>query len=395
MKCQAVKKEANQSKTSSFTDNLEGISQNHQDVRHHPIIARLDTMSQMADQFEKYVEEPLQLKEQLNSLLQAVKLMQTEGIQNSDHTDDDEERGQDEDMPSVASSVEEHAQEMKERGSFTSSPDDDHNDEEGYHDELQEQNLMNDARFGLRPQDITETSRRNGRSKSRAESTRRSVPLSTSDYGDEDDNQDNKAIRLSASCKLATTMNRVKQKKSKMNFSNVSEGIDDMQEHPTIGAGAGESMDEYERGLKMMEDAVGPLGDNDDEAADDIDPELGDDENDVGNEFYNQLKKESQQKKQKRKEMYTVAPKYPTLDTEVEGERAIGNMIMKNRGLIPHKNKLNRNPRVKKREQYRKALIRRRGAVREVRTNEAHVYGGEATGIKAGLSRSRKLGVRK
>ena len=74
------------------------------------------------------------------------------------------------------------------------------------------------------------------------------------------------------------------------------------------------------------------------------------------------------------------------------GERAIGRYIMQNRGLVAHKPKINRNPRVKKREQYRKALIRRKGAVREIRTEEGHVYGGETTGIKSGISRSRKLG---
>ncbi|KAL3823832.1 hypothetical protein ACHAXA_004104 [Cyclostephanos tholiformis] len=83
------------------------------------------------------------------------------------------------------------------------------------------------------------------------------------------------------------------------------------------------------------------------------------------------------------------------LDTEVDGERAIGKTIMKNRGLVAHKPKINRNPRVKKREHYRKALIRRKGAVREVRTDEGHVYGGEATGIKSDISRSRKLGSRR
>ena len=75
----------------------------------------------------------------------------------------------------------------------------------------------------------------------------------------------------------------------------------------------------------------------------------------------------------------------------MQGERAIGYTIMKNRGLVAHKNKLNRNPRVKKREQYRKAIIRRKGAVREVKTLEQGVYKGEGTGIKAGISRSRKL----
>lgn len=64
---------------------------------------------------------------------------------------------------------------------------------------------------------------------------------------------------------------------------------------------------------------------------------------------------------------------------------------MKNRGLVAHKAKINRNPRVKKREQYRKALIRRKGAVQEIRTEEAHKYGGEETGVKSKLSRSRKL----
>ncbi|KAL7446400.1 hypothetical protein ACHAXH_008103 [Discostella pseudostelligera] len=92
-----------------------------------------------------------------------------------------------------------------------------------------------------------------------------------------------------------------------------------------------------------------------------------------------------------KKQMYTVAPKYPRLEGEIDGERAIGKTILKNRGLVAHKPKINRNPRVKKREQYRKALIRRKGAVREVRTDEGHVYGGEATGIKSGISRSRKL----
>ena len=79
---------------------------------------------------------------------------------------------------------------------------------------------------------------------------------------------------------------------------------------------------------------------------------------------------------------------------QLVGERGVTRAIMKNRGLVAHKNKLNRNPRVKKREQYRKALIRRKGTVREVRTDEGHKYGGEETGIKSGVSRSRKLGAK-
>jgi U3 small nucleolar RNA-associated protein 3 len=122
----------------------------------------------------------------------------------------------------------------------------------------------------------------------------------------------------------------------------------------------------------------------DDDGSDEIE---GDD--DEG--FYAQQAKKSKQKKEFKKNLYQVAPKFPRVEKEVEGERAIGNQILKNRGLVPHKSKLNRNPRVKKREQYRKALIRRKGTVREVRKDEGHKYGGEETGIKTGLSRSRKL----
>ena len=103
------------------------------------------------------------------------------------------------------------------------------------------------------------------------------------------------------------------------------------------------------------------------------------------------LKSKASAKRQEKKDRYAVAPKYNKVEKEVEGERAIGYQIMKNRGLVAHKNKLNRNPRVKKREQYRKAVIRRKGAVREVRTGEAANYAGEATGVKAGISKSRKL----
>ncbi|KAG5185000.1 Sas10 C-terminal domain-containing protein, partial [Tribonema minus] len=73
------------------------------------------------------------------------------------------------------------------------------------------------------------------------------------------------------------------------------------------------------------------------------------------------------------------------------GKRAASYEIIKNRGLTPHKSKLNRNPRVKKREAYRKAVIRRKGQVREVRTNEAGRYAGEGTGIRSTVTRGRKF----
>ena len=82
------------------------------------------------------------------------------------------------------------------------------------------------------------------------------------------------------------------------------------------------------------------------------------------------------------------------VSSSTAGERAVGYQIMKNRGLVPHQKKANKNPRVRKREQYRKAVIRRKGAVRDIRTGEAVTYGGEDTGIKTGISCSHKLALR-
>ena len=75
-------------------------------------------------------------------------------------------------------------------------------------------------------------------------------------------------------------------------------------------------------------------------------------------------------------------------------KRAATYEMMKNKGLTPHRKKENRNPRVKKRIAYDKAVVARKGQVREVNTsgvNTANAYSGETTGIKANLSRSRRI----
>lgn len=66
---------------------------------------------------------------------------------------------------------------------------------------------------------------------------------------------------------------------------------------------------------------------------------------------------------------FNVNEKYDSKDKEneevvkEEGKRAITYQIAKNRGLTPYRRKELRNPRVKHRNKYRKAKIRRRGAV--------------------------------
>ncbi|XP_015360788.1 something about silencing protein 10 [Marmota marmota marmota] len=71
-------------------------------------------------------------------------------------------------------------------------------------------------------------------------------------------------------------------------------------------------------------------------------------------------------------------------------KRAITYQIAKNRGLTPRRKKIDHNPRVKHREKFRRAKIRRRGQVREVRKEEQR-YSGELSGIRAGVKKSIKL----
>ncbi|XP_043531611.1 something about silencing protein 10 [Chiloscyllium plagiosum] len=73
-----------------------------------------------------------------------------------------------------------------------------------------------------------------------------------------------------------------------------------------------------------------------------------------------------------------------------EGKRKITYQIAKNKGLTPKRKKIDRNPRVKHREKFRRAKIRRKGQVREVRT-EVHRYGGELSGIRIGVKKSTKF----
>ncbi|KAH8292712.1 hypothetical protein KR018_004160 [Drosophila ironensis] len=70
--------------------------------------------------------------------------------------------------------------------------------------------------------------------------------------------------------------------------------------------------------------------------------------------------------------------------------RGITYQMAKNKGLTPHRKKELRNPRVKHRGKYRKALVRRKGAVRTVR-KETKRYGGELSGIKASVTKSVKF----
>ena len=64
--------------------------------------------------------------------------------------------------------------------------------------------------------------------------------------------------------------------------------------------------------------------------------------------------------------------------------------MARNKGLIPSRKKEQRNPRVKHRNKYRKAIVKRKGQVLPV-VCELQKYGGESTGIRSNLARSVSL----
>jgi U3 small nucleolar RNA-associated protein 3 len=109
--------------------------------------------------------------------------------------------------------------------------------------------------------------------------------------------------------------------------------------------------------------------------------------------FYEQVAREAASARAQKESRFEVEPRFggDDVDEVDDGEkRGINYQILKNKGLTPYKKQLNRNPRVKKREAYRKAQIKRKGQIREVRPSEAGHYGGETTGINTKVVRTRK-----
>ncbi|XP_051768817.1 something about silencing protein 10 [Ctenopharyngodon idella] len=105
--------------------------------------------------------------------------------------------------------------------------------------------------------------------------------------------------------------------------------------------------------------------------------------------FYNAMA-ERQKLKRKKIEMQKEDELVEKEGMEQNAKRGITYQMSKNKGLTPKRKKIDRNPRVKHREKFRRAQIRRKGQVREVRREETR-YSGEWSGIRAGVKRSIKL----
>lgn len=117
------------------------------------------------------------------------------------------------------------------------------------------------------------------------------------------------------------------------------------------------------------------------------------------NEYYDMLATTSRRKKDDktaRKEALAAAHKndrvVPHEITDEDGRRVISYEIERNKGLTPHRKKINRNPRVKKRVKYEEKKKKLASQKALYKGGEARGgYAGEQTGIKAGLVKSVKL----
>jgi U3 small nucleolar RNA-associated protein 3 len=326
------------------------------EIKSHPVIRRLQQLNKLNIKLEENIESKVpSLSSELDSLLRAASLMKEKV---SDEDSDSNEEFQDENSEILEKSMITNL-ESKSLVDSISPLLEKREDKEVTLKRNHE--LLNDARFGLRQKELL------------LKAPAKPSSFVASDFGDDDADITSAA---NASKSLASTINSIQQRSTTKSRKSAhrSEDIDNQGENEVL-----------ERGLAMMEADIGLSDEENDEGKDNI---MEDDD------FYSRVKKRRENEIERKKQLYSVAPKYPVVEEEIDGERAISKTILKNRGLVPHKAKINRNPRVKKREQYRKALIRRKGAVREVRTNEAHNYGGEATGVKATISRSRKLSSR-
>lgn len=116
--------------------------------------------------------------------------------------------------------------------------------------------------------------------------------------------------------------------------------------------------------------------------------------NDSDDEYYNMLAGKSKQKKAEKKAYHDaekVGGVVVPVEKDVNGKRAIGYVIEKNKGLTPHRKKDVRNPRVKKRKKYEEAKKKLGSKKAIYKGGQQGVYAGELTGIKKNLVKSVKF----
>ncbi|KAJ1663124.1 something about silencing protein 10 [Coemansia sp. RSA 1813] len=103
-----------------------------------------------------------------------------------------------------------------------------------------------------------------------------------------------------------------------------------------------------------------------------------------------QAKAEKKARKEAQWKMIVEANVAEDANVASDAKRSVSYQILKNKGLMPRRTKEQRNPRVKRKVRYEKAKKKLSSTAVQVRKLEGN-YGGEATGIKANLTRSTRF----
>ncbi|KAL8491756.1 hypothetical protein ACS0TY_023378 [Phlomoides rotata] len=207
------------------------------------------------------------------------------------------------------------------------------------------------------------------------------------DFVDEDMEVDAVANGKSNGVTNLSHSSKISQHRSnKRKFS----GDDDLPKRDDIGerrrkhelrvlAGAGIKSDDY------VDDETGNFSND---GGSDVD-EKNDNDSDL--EYYKQVEQQHAAKLAAKSNKYSIieqkTPEVPLLPETADGKRYITSQILKNRGLTRSRKKETKNPRKNYKMKHKKAEMRRKGQVRDIRKPTGS-YGGEATGINAGISRS-------
>lgn len=145
------------------------------------------------------------------------------------------------------------------------------------------------------------------------------------------------------------------------------------------------------------------LGEGGDSSGDEGSPPPRNEDYEDEEGYYDMIAARSDTKKQTKSDRaaaYAEAAKQNATVIEAEvigddGRRMISYQIEKNKGLTPHRKKSVRNPRVKKKEKYKEKQKKLKSMMPVFDSKKKQAgganYGGELTGIKKGLVRSRKL----
>lgn len=119
-------------------------------------------------------------------------------------------------------------------------------------------------------------------------------------------------------------------------------------------------------------------------------PALVDDDDEVMNKMLE--KKEKKAARKARREADTKPHVYRFKDSvDPESKRRASTDVVRNRGLTRHRPRDKKTPRTKNRAAYSKAVIRRKGAVREYTGKPGGTYAGESSGINMSARKSSKL----